>query len=148
MAKKRTGINQVGRPQHLATVANQRLVADLARYGVPQNAIAQKLGITDDTLRKHYKEQLKTAKIDDHVEIAAKAVEMAKAGNETMIKYYLDNLGGDEWRKKPAQLEVTGANGGPIAVQRFDYDAIPVEQTRYLEQVLDAVVVNEEDRGE
>lgn len=148
MPKKRPGKNQVGRPEHLPTAANRMLVIDRVKHAVDQESIAAELGISENTLRKHYYFELKTARTTDQSEIMAKAIKHAKDGDKEMIKYYLDRLGGREFAKKPEQLEISGPNGGPIAVQRFDYDAIPIEQKRYITQVLDAVIVSEEKDGD
>lgn len=148
MAKKRVGINQTGRPQHLATVANKNRVIELVRCGVDQDSIAEELGIAANTLRKHYQFELKTARTLDTVEIVTNVIAQAKKGDKDMIKLYLEKLGGREWSQKASQLEISGPDGGPIAVQRFDFDAIPIEQARYLEQILDAVVVKDDGNGE
>jgi transcriptional regulator with XRE-family HTH domain len=143
MAKKKA-INQVGRPQHLATEANKALVRDRYAHGIPQEAIAEELGISPNTLAKHYSYELKTARTPNTQQIVSNVITMALEGDKDMIKLYLEKLGGEEFRQKANQLEISGPNGGAIPVQRFDFDALPIEQTRYLEKVLDAVVVNED----
>lgn len=142
MARKK--VENRGRPQHLATERNKALVLDRYAHGIPQEAIAAELGISPNTLAKYYEHELKTARTANTQTIVSNVIKMAVEGDKDMIKLYLEKLGGEEFRQKANQLEISGPNGGPIAVQRFDFDAIPVEQTRYLEQVLDAVVVNED----
>lgn len=143
MAKKRPGKNQLGRPEHLATAANKNRVVELIKHGVDQESIAAELGISENTLRKHYYLELKTGRTDDQVAIMANAIKQARDGDKEMIKYYLDRLGGREFAKRPEQLEISGPNGGPIPVQRFDFDQLPDEQLEYLENVLEAIVVKE-----
>lgn len=144
MAKKKA-INQVGRPLHIASAANKALVVERVKHAIDQESIAAELGISENTLRKYYYHELKTGRTTDQSDIMAQAIKHAKEGDKEMIKYYLDRLGGREFAKKPDLVEISGPNGGAIPVQRFDFDAIPIEQTRYLEQVFDAVVVNEDE---
>lgn len=146
MAKKK--VENRGRPKYLATERDKALVMDRYSLGVSQEAIAAELGISPNTLVKYYEKELKTARTGKIEVLAAKAYELAMDGDKDMIKYMLDRLGGPEFSPKASQIEVSGPNGGPIPVQRFDFDAIPIEQVRYLEQVLDAVVVNEDNGDE
>lgn len=68
-----------GKPEHQVTEKSRGKVTSLKAYGYSNVEIADYLNISDDTLVKHYKEELRTAAIDANEAVAdrlwAKAVE-------------------------------------------------------------------------
>lgn len=56
---------------HEPTDGTRAQVFALSSFGVPQNDIASFLGMSDDTLRKHYSDELRRASIDRNAQVAA-----------------------------------------------------------------------------
>lgn len=50
--------NKGGRPPHEPTDAMRKQVETMAGFGIPQVDIARSLGIHDETLRTHYRDEL------------------------------------------------------------------------------------------
>lgn len=50
--------NKGGRPPHEPTEATRKQVETMAGFGVPAKDIGQTLGISDVTLRKHYRDEI------------------------------------------------------------------------------------------
>src|SRR4051794_35682031 len=50
-----------GRPAHTPTEATRRQVEAMATYGIPQLDIARVVGISKNTLEKHYRDELDLA---------------------------------------------------------------------------------------
>lgn len=47
--------------KYIATDEDRKRVSEMASFGISQKSIARILGITDDTLYAHYKQELETA---------------------------------------------------------------------------------------
>jgi hypothetical protein len=56
---------------HEPTEQTRAQVFALSSFGVKQDDIADFLGLSDDTLRKHYSEELRKAKTERNAEVAA-----------------------------------------------------------------------------
>ena len=56
---------------HEPTEETRAQVFALSSFGVKQDDIADFIGISDDTLRKHYREELRKAKTERNAEVAA-----------------------------------------------------------------------------
>jgi hypothetical protein len=54
-------VEKLGRPQHKVTDENKKIVKALVAYGIPHIDVARKIGCNQDTLRKHYREELDDA---------------------------------------------------------------------------------------
>jgi predicted transcriptional regulator len=97
--------------EHIPTEESRKLVKSLAAVGTRYVDIAHKLEITDDTLRKHYKEELESGRIDANAQIANTLFQQAKKGNMTAAIFWLKTRAG--W-KETQVTELTGEDGGPI----------------------------------
>ena len=92
-----------GRPAHAPTDQTRAMVVLLHGMGANESDISKVIGITRNTLRKHYEEELEAgkAKMDAHVYTALyKGIAKLDAG---LIKYYMNNRLG--WSEK-AQINV------------------------------------------
>ena len=57
------------KPHHAPTEKSRAEVAALYSYGIPQEEIANFLGIDAKTLRKHYREELDVAQVKAHAQV-------------------------------------------------------------------------------
>lgn len=79
----------------------------LAGYGVPQKAIAQILGISEDTLRRHHREEFDLGKINANLAVSKNLFQMATgSGREALTAaiFWLKSQAG--WREAPQEIEV------------------------------------------
>ena len=67
MTKAKRG---VGRPEHQPTDETKAVVEALASYGVPQVDIGKYIGISNETIRKHYGDILDKALLDKNQTVA------------------------------------------------------------------------------
>ncbi len=96
---------------HIPTEEQKKMVRLLSAVGTRYEDIATKLGITDDTLRKHYKLELDEGRIEANASVAQTLYQQAKTGNTTAAIFWLKTRA--QWREND-RLEVTGANGAPL----------------------------------
>lgn len=111
----------IGNPPHVPTEESRKLVRDLAPY-LPNNLLAEKMGIARSTLHKYYQEELSAGKAELVAELGRSVIAKARNGDNDMIKYYLNGPGG--WNPKQVHEHV-GAGGGPI--QHVDLSRLAVE---------------------
>ena len=99
--------------EHKPTVETRTKVNTLASVGIPQEDIAKIIGITKNTLIKHYRKELDTAMTMANASIAQTLFKQAKDGNTSAAIFWLKCRAG--WSEKQS-IEHTGANGGDINV--------------------------------
>jgi len=92
--------------EHIPDDKSRSLVKTFAAVGTRYVDIAHKLGITDDTLRKHYKPELEDGRIDANAQIANTLFQQAKKGNMTAAIFWLKTRAG--WK----ETNVTEFSGG------------------------------------
>lgn len=90
--------NKGGRPEHEVTQRNRTLVQVMHAHGIPHHIIAYSLGITANTLRKHYREDLRDARLKVEAAMGAVIVQAARNGQWGAAKYWLQTHGGPQWR--------------------------------------------------
>lgn len=73
------------------------------------DAIAGFMGISRDTLDRHYKEELSAGRFELVAKLGGIAIKMALEGDRTMLIFCLRTIG-----KWSSRLELTGPNGGPM----------------------------------
>jgi len=105
--------------EHIPTEETRKLVKMLASLGTRYQDIALKLDIIDDTLRKHYKNELEEGRIDANAQIANTLFQQAKKGNMTAAIFWLKTRAG--WKETTAH-ELSGANGSAINIQLLSQD--------------------------
>lgn len=102
-----------GRPPFVPTASQRQLVTVWRGTGIAPDDIARQIGISPQTLRKHFPDELEHGQTTLVSKMSAKVVSMALAGNPAMLKFYLASFGGDAWKDKK-QLEMTGKDGAPL----------------------------------
>jgi AraC-like DNA-binding protein len=107
------GGGKIGNPPFEATAEQREQVCEWAAAGVTQATMAAKLGISEDTLARHFRKELDDGLAVANAELGSVLYKKAKDGDIRAIEQWFDRRGGPEWKKKTA-LEHTGANGGPI----------------------------------
>lgn len=60
----------MGAPCHEPTEVTRAQVSSLVAFGIPQNHIARMIGISDDTLRKYYDDELELGLSDANQKVA------------------------------------------------------------------------------
>lgn len=86
----------------------------MAAVGIVHDEIAAALGISDETLRKYFGDELATGKTRTLAKVADSLVRQALAGNMTAAIFYLKTQGG--WRETSA-VELSAPGGGPLQVE-------------------------------
>jgi len=79
--------------EHQRTFKNIELVRKMSANGIPKTSIAKIIGISVDTLDKHYGHEIRTAHPEHINKIANKAAELALEGNDKMISLILKTQG-------------------------------------------------------
>ncbi len=110
-----------------ATAEQRRTVRAMAAFGIPQMEIANVVGISDRTLRKHFREELDKAATEANAKVAEVCFRMATSGTVPAATFFwLKTRAG--WRETNRQ-EHTGADGGAIQVQQqFEDTRLPIEE--------------------
>jgi hypothetical protein len=88
----------VGRPEHEPTPRNRTIVQVMHAHGIPYHIIAHSIGITANTLRKHYREDLRDARLKTEAAMGAVIVNAARSGVWGAAKYWLLCHGSPQWR--------------------------------------------------
>jgi predicted ArsR family transcriptional regulator len=98
---------------HKPTEETRKLVRTLSSVGITYDDISNKLNITAETLRKHYKEDLLNGRVDANALIGQSLYQSARDGNTSAQMFWLKTRAG--WKETNA-LELSGADGGAIQV--------------------------------
>jgi hypothetical protein len=110
-----------GRPEHEPTARTRAQVQVMHAHGIPHRIIAKLVGCAPNTLRKHYREELRDAHL--HVEAAMGAAIVAAARNGVWgaAKYWLlCNSDDPRWRKPEPHSLAGDPDAPPIRVELAD----------------------------
>jgi hypothetical protein len=77
---------KAGRPAHEPTEERKKMVQAMASYGIPQEEIAEVIGISHVTLRKHYGRELRIAATLANSTVAQSLFQSATAKKESGAK--------------------------------------------------------------
>lgn len=91
--------------EHIPTLESRAKVVGFSCAGFPQESIAKYLRISDDTLRKHYPDELDQAKMDKIEFISTNVYKLAAEGNEKMMEFVLKCQGRWSYAKPPEESE-------------------------------------------
>jgi hypothetical protein len=96
-----------GRPAFKPTDAERKLVGQMCAVGIPHDQIAMVVrdGIDADTLKKHFKEELRTAKIKANAKIGGTLFNQAINGNTSAAIFWAKTQMG--WKEK-SEIEHSG----------------------------------------
>lgn len=100
-----------GRPPHQPTDQSKVQVKTLAAVGIRHEDIASKLGISADTLVRHYRQELDEGRIDANAQIGKSLYEQAKSGNTPAMIFWLKTRAG--WKETMVN-EHSGLDGAPL----------------------------------
>ena len=107
-----------GQPPHAPTSQQRKMVESMSAYGIPQDDISKVIGISIDTLAKHYREELDTATAKANAKVAEtlykQATNVDNPRSATAAIFWLKTRGG--W-KETSVHEHGGIGGGPIQTQ-------------------------------
>ena len=106
MPRKATG-KPNGRPQYTPTDDDRKTVSLMCAVGIPHEGIAACIGdgIDDKTLRKHFSEELRTAKIKANTKVGGVIFNAAMTGNITAAGLWAKTQMG--WSEKQ-EVQVSG----------------------------------------
>lgn len=79
--------------EHKRTPDRVTKVKNFTFAGIPQKIQAQLLGISEETLRKHYRHELNTAHAETVADLSNVAAFKAREGNEKMLALLLKTQG-------------------------------------------------------
>jgi transposase-like protein len=120
-----------GRPKHEPTDENIRLVRTLSGYGVPQEEIARQIGIHQETLRSHYRDELDAGVAQANAKVAESLYKKAIGDgpqSASSAMFWLKTRA--QW-KETQNVEHSGPNGGPIehAVSKIEHTIVDPNAT-------------------
>jgi hypothetical protein len=110
-----------GNQPHIPTKETRNVVLTGRARGMTQVEIAEFMGVTDRTLRNHYKDELRTGKYAAVKQVADKLFKIAMDEDPSTISqqlaasiFILKTQGG--WREVN-RTEITGKDGGAIQIE-------------------------------
>jgi hypothetical protein len=119
---------KMAKPQHCPTAETREIVENMALCGsYTQPEIAAQLKISDETLRKYYREELDKRRIV-LARVGKTVVQAALEGNIIAAMFVCKTQLG--WRETN-RTELTGADGGPIETKKIDtpeFEPLSMEQ--------------------
>lgn len=98
-----------GRPTHEPTDETREVVCKMSACGVTHDAIAHIVGVSDETLRKHYGGELAFGNAQVVSDVAGALIKRALGEGPDAVnaqKFFLERRGGIEWRPKQ-EVDVT-----------------------------------------
>ena len=145
MAKKTKAV--MGRPLHEATDGNKAIVKMFTAAGLSQNEIAKHLKIDRKTLAKHYEHELEVGWIEAIGDAATAIItEMKSTTSDKRLdaaKFFLSRRGRGLW-SETKNVELSGKDGGAIAITNVDLDALAYEDLEMLDNILAPAIIEGE----
>ena len=103
-----------GRPRHVPTQKDREIVSFASAIGTPQATIGRLIGISDHTIREHYRDELDLGMARANISVGRNLYRIA-TGNSPQAApagmFWMKTRAG--W-KETVRQENTGADGGPI----------------------------------
>lgn len=132
---------RIGNPPFVPTDAQRQEVLTLSKVA-SQEIIATILGISVDTLARHFRKELDMGAAQAVAMVGGKLLEKALKGHGPSINFYLATRGKGSYTKR---VELTGANGGPI--RTFDLSNVSPEMKLLLLQEVEGLIAQAGDDG-
>lgn len=104
---------QFGQPAFVATDAQRQKVKTLVAVGTTYELIAEMLGISWDTLTRHFPNELKIGKAEANARVAGVLFKKAMQGDTTAAIFWMKTQG--KWSEK-VEMQHSGPDGGAIPV--------------------------------
>jgi hypothetical protein len=82
-------VNKGGRPWHRVTKESRRVVLEAIGLGLQQTNVARLLGISDRTLRKHYRHEIDTGIDQVNLDVARALYTRASSGKDTIASIFM-----------------------------------------------------------
>ena len=102
-----------GRPEHEPTDVTRATVKSLAAFGIPQDAIGRQIGVSENTLRKHYERELDMGLHEANAKMAQTLYKKGLEGDTACMIFWLKTRA--RWNETQ-QVQHLGADGKPIRV--------------------------------
>ncbi len=102
---------------HKPTGETRRMVEQHAAVGTPHRQIAKLLGVSLNTMKRHYREELDLGLARANAVVASTLFSAARRGNITACIFWMKTRGG--WRET-AKVEHAGTPGQPIELRPLD----------------------------
>lgn len=102
--------SRIGNPPFVPTDAQRAEVRTLSKVA-NQTVIAQVLGISVDTLQRHFREELDYGAAQAIVAVGSILLQKALGGHGPSINFYLATRGKGSYSRR---VELTGPEGGPM----------------------------------
>jgi hypothetical protein len=117
---------------------DRKQVLVLVGMGLTHDQIAKVMGISDESLRKHFREELDTGEAKLNAKVAQNLFNIATSKQSGCVPaaiFWMKTRAG--WREKD-RVELTGADGGPIQIEAktVEVDDLDEEQLDALEMAL------------
>ena len=104
-----------GRPPHLPNDDTRKQVYELSRVGTRYEDIAEVISISDETLVKHYKKELKLGRIEANAAVAGTLFEKAKNGDTSSMIFWLKSRA--QWKETQKHEHAGDPDGEPVTVK-------------------------------
>lgn len=122
-----------GRPSHVPTDESRATVQALCGFGLGEEAVADYLDISVNTLRKHYSERLRKARPTLMAMASGGLFEALRKKEPWAVKYLHSTLGKQfGWTERQ---EVTGANGASL-FEGLDLTKLNADHLQQLKDIL------------
>jgi hypothetical protein len=134
--------NKGGRPPHQPTEAHRKEVKALASYGVPHEEIGRVIGISDRTLREHYRDELDLGTIKANAMVAQSLFKKATGDGPAAVTaaiFWLKTRA--RWKEPALDHNHRGAVGA------FDLTKVSDADLDRLERILGPAAVAGADQG-
>lgn len=108
-----------GRPAHEPTKELRRQIEALVAYGTKQAAICEIVGLSENTVRKYYAQELETGTAKANAKVAESLFQKAlgdSSGSVAAAIFWMKSRAG--WKETQAH-ELGGAGGGPVVLQKI-----------------------------
>lgn len=133
----------VGRPEHRPTARGRAQVQAFAGYGLPQRQIALLLGLSINTLRKHYADDLEVGEAQATGKIAQTLYNKAVAGEAWAVCFWMKARAG--WSEKVPDQKVR--HEGEVQHQHSGEVILTAEQRASVLAAVRARAVEDADGG-
>lgn len=132
---------------HVPTAKSRQGVMYASGLGLSQEDIAKVMGISSETLRTHYREELTAARHVMMNDIQTNLYNIARdpkhKGTVPAAIFLLNKLGGEEYRERKT-VELTGPDGQPLQVDHktrtIDPNLLNAEQRDALRDILNSAL--------
>lgn len=93
------------------------MVRVMVAGGIQQDEIARSMSIDDDTLRRHFRQQLDHGMSEANAQVVANLFKQTKV-NVRAAEFWLVNRDPQRWKNNFRQeVQLTGQDGGPVQIE-------------------------------